>query len=362
MTSYAAAGVDIAAGDRAVELIKGSVARTTRPEVLGGLGGFAGLFTLDLAKYPRPVLASSTDGVGTKIAIALAADRHNTIGIDLVAMVVDDLVVVGAEPLFLTDYIATGRVVPERIAAIVEGIAEGCVLAGCALVGGETAEHPGVMRPDEYDVSGTGIGVVNADAVLGPDRVRPGDVLIALGSSGLHSNGYSLVRHVLLERGGMALEDTPESLGGQSLADELLTPTRVYALDCLALAAEAGAHAFAHITGGGLAGNLARVLPPGVTAVVDRSSWEPQPIFDLIARTGPVGLDQLELAFNLGVGMVAVVAGDREDDALEVAKARGVPAWRLGEVRSAGVQPSEGPAPSEVRMRGSYAGRARGWA
>ena len=200
------------------------------------------------------MLASSTDGVGTKLAIAQTLDRHDTIGIDLVAMVVDDLVVVGAEPLFLTDYIATGKVVPEKIAAIVSGIAEGCVQAGCALVGGETAEHPGVMRPDEYDVSGTGVGVVNADAVLGPDRMIAGDVLIALGSSGLHSNGYSLVRHVLLKTAGIALDATPEVLAGGSLADELLTPTRVYAQDCLALAAECAAHGFAHVTGGGLAG------------------------------------------------------------------------------------------------------------
>src|SRR5690348_13814332 len=271
MTSYAGAGVDIEAGDRAVELMKASVARTNRPGVLGGLGGFAGLFQLDLARYPDPVLASSTDGVGTKIAIARALDRHDTIGIDLVAMVVDDLVVVGAEPLFLTDYIATGKVVPERIAAIVSGIAEGCVRAGCALVGGETAEHPGLMDPDEYDVSGTGVGVVNADAVLGADRVQPGDVLVGLASSGLHSNGYSLVRHVLFERGRLDLHDRPAELGGRTLADELLTPTRIYALDCLALAAEAGAHAFAHITGGGLASNLARVLPDGLAATVDRT-------------------------------------------------------------------------------------------
>src|SRR5438445_5172663 len=279
VTSYAAAGVDIEAGERAVELMKASVKRTARPEILGGLGGFAGLFQLDLAKYPRPVLASSTDGVGTKLAIAQALDRHDTIGIDLVAMVVDDLVVVGAEPLFLTDYIATGKVVPEKIATIVGGVAEGCVQAGCALVGGETAEHPGVMRPDEYDVSGTGVGVVNADKILGPERVAAGDILIALGSTGLHSNGYSLVRRVLLDQGGFALDAAPDVLGGRTLADELLTPTRVYALDCLALADEAEARAFAHITGGGLAGNLVRVLPPGVDAVVDRSTWAPQPVF-----------------------------------------------------------------------------------
>jgi phosphoribosylformylglycinamidine cyclo-ligase len=289
--------------------------------------------------------------VGTKLAIAQATDRHDTIGIDLVAMVVDDLVVVGAEPLFLSDYIATGKVVPEKIAAIVAGIAEGCVQAGCALIGGETAEHPGLMRPDEYDVSGTGVGVVNADAVLGAERVRDGDVLVALGSSGLHSNGYSLVRHVLLERGGLALDATPELLGGRTLADELLTPTRIYALDCLALAAGAGAHAFAHITGGGLAGNLARVLPPGLDAVVDRASWAPQPVFELIARTGGVPRDQLELTFNLGVGMIAVVAPERAADALALATERGLSAWRLGDVRAAAG------GTGTVRLHGDYAGR-----
>jgi phosphoribosylformylglycinamidine cyclo-ligase len=351
-SSYAAAGVDIAAGDRAVELMKAAVKRTTRPEVIGGLGGFAGLFNLDLSRYPQPVLASSTDGVGTKLAIAQALDRHDTIGIDLVAMVVDDLVVVGAEPLFLSDYIATGKVVPEKMAAIVSGIAEGCVQAGCALIGGETAEHPGVMRPDEYDVSGTGIGVVNADAVLGPERVQAGDVLIALGSSGLHSNGYSLVRHVLLERAGLALDATPELLGGRTLGDELLVPTRVYAQDCLALAAQCGAHAFAHITGGGLAGNLVRVLPPTLDAQVDRSTWAPQPVFELIADTGAVPRDQLELTFNLGVGMIAVVPTDRAADALALAAARGVSAWEIGElVNGSGT----------VSLGGTYRGNAANW-
>jgi phosphoribosylformylglycinamidine cyclo-ligase len=352
VTSYKSAGVDIAAGDRAVELMKASVQRTARPEVLGGLGGFAGLFGLDLAKYPQPVLASSTDGVGTKLAIAQALDRHDTIGIDLVAMVVDDLVVVGAEPLFLTDYIATGKVVPEKIAAIVSGIAEGCVQAGCALVGGETAEHPGVMRPDEYDVSGTGVGVVNADAVLGPDRMAAGDVLIALGSSGLHSNGFSLVRHVLLGPEGIGLDATPELLGGRTLGDEVLTPTRIYARDCLALAAECGARGFAHVTGGGLAANLARVLPPDLDAVLERSTWAPQPIFELIARAGSIARDQLELTFNLGVGMVAVVPVGQAADALTLAQARGLSAWPLGELR---------PGTGTAQMAGDYLGFAAFW-
>jgi phosphoribosylformylglycinamidine cyclo-ligase len=345
MSSYAAAGVDIEAGEQAVELMKESVARTHRPEVRGGLGGFAGLFDLDLARYPQPVLASSTDGVGTKIAIARALERHDTIGIDLVAMVVDDLVVVGAEPLFLNDYIATGRVDADKIATIVAGIAEGCVQAGCALVGGETAEHPGLMASDEYDISGTGIGVVNADAILGPERVRAGDVLIALGSSGLHSNGFSLVRHVIAQA-GLSLASTPIELGGRTLGDELLIPTRIYAQDCLALARDAGAHAFAHITGGGLANNLARVLPPHLAATVDRTTWVPAPIFGLLSRAGEIAPDQQELTFNQGVGMVAIVPAERESDALEIAHSRGVDAWPIGVVR---------PGSGTVSMAGAHA-------
>nr|WP_304049110.1 phosphoribosylformylglycinamidine cyclo-ligase [Jatrophihabitans endophyticus] len=356
MSSYARAGVDIEAGDRAVELMKASVARTDRPETLGGLGGFAGLFRLDLTRYPQPVLASSTDGVGTKLAIAQAVGRHDTVGIDLVAMVVDDLVVVGAEPLLLTDYIATGRVVPEKIAAIVSGIAEGCVQAGCALVGGETAEHPGVMEPDDYDISGTGVGVVNADAVLGPERVRPGDVVLAMASSGAHSNGYSLIRHVLLEQGGLSLDDRPGLLEGRTLADELLTPTRIYALDCLALAADCDAHAFAHVTGGGLAGNLARVLPEGVVATLDRATWAPPAVFGLVAETGDVARADLEQTFNLGVGMVAIVPAERAADALELLAGRGVPSWQLGAVEAA-----EQPGTNRVELVANYAGRGSTW-
>src|SRR3954447_1802065 len=218
MSTYEAAGVSIEAGDKAVELMKVWIEKAHRPEQIGGIGGFAGLFDASaLRSFDKPLLATSADGVGTKVAIAQALDLHHTIGFDLVGMLVDDLVVCGAEPLFLTDYIATGRVVPERVAAIVSGIAEACVQAGCALLGGETAEHPGLMAPDEYDVSGTGVGVVNADAVLGADRVQPGDILVALGSTGLHSNGYSLVRHVLLDGGGLALDSTPAELGGRTL-------------------------------------------------------------------------------------------------------------------------------------------------
>jgi phosphoribosylformylglycinamidine cyclo-ligase len=348
VTSYSDAGVDIAAGERAVQLMKAAVARTARPELRGGLGGFAGLFQLDLSRHPRPVLAAATDGVGTKLAIAQALDRHDTIGIDLVAMVVDDLVVVGAEPLLLTDYIATGKVVPEKIATIVGGIAAGCEQAGCALIGGETAEHPGVMAPDEYDISGTGVGVVDADAVLGPERVRPGDVLLGLGSSGLHANGYSLVRHVLRD---VAL-DAP--FGAGTIGDELLVPTRIYARDCLALAAECGAHAFAHVTGGGLAGNLARVLPTGLHAVVDRASWAPPAIFELLRSAGDVPRAELELTFNLGVGMVAVLPAERAADGLTLLAARGVSAWDLGRV-------TPDSSPAAVRLVGEYAGTAATW-
>jgi phosphoribosylformylglycinamidine cyclo-ligase len=331
MSSYADAGVDIEAGDRAVELMKSKVAGASRPEVVGGLGGFAGLFRLDTAKYRNPLLASSTDGVGTKLAIAQALDKHDTVGIDLVGMVVDDLVVCGAEPLFLQDYIAVGRVVPERVAEIVGGIAAGCELAGCALVGGETAEHPGLMPDDHYDIAGTGVGVVEADEALGPHRVQVGDVVLAMASSGLHSNGYSLVRHVLLHRERMPLEAVVDELGGP-LGEELLVPTRIYAKDCLALIEETGVHAFAHITGGGLASNLARVLPRRVSAVVDRATWTPAPVFGLVQARGRVEQDEMERTFNLGVGMVAVVPPDDVDRALAVLMARHVPAWVAGEV------------------------------
>jgi phosphoribosylformylglycinamidine cyclo-ligase len=332
--SYAAAGVDIEAGDRAVELMKQWVAKATRPEVVGGIGGFAGLFDASaLSTYRRPLLATSTDGVGTKVAVAAAMDRHDTIGHDLVGMVVDDLVVCGAEPLFMTDYIACGRVVPERIAAVVKGIAEGCVLAGCALVGGETAEHPGLLGPDEYDVAGAGTGVVEADELLGPDRVRAGDVLVAMASSGLHSNGYSLVRHVLLDRAGWTLDrDVPEL--GRPLGDELLEPTRIYARDCLALVGALDVHAFSHVTGGGLAANLGRVLPEGLTATVDRATWAPPPVFGLVQRVGAVARDEIERTLNMGVGMVAVVAAADADRAVTELTGRGVPAWVAGSVAS----------------------------
>ncbi|HLU58486.1 MAG TPA: phosphoribosylformylglycinamidine cyclo-ligase [Pseudonocardia sp.] len=330
--SYAAAGVDIDAGEEAVEALRPYAEKANRPEVLGGIGGFAGLFALKLNKYTEPVLASSTDGVGTKVAIAQALDKHDTIGLDLVAMVVDDLVVCGAEPLFMQDYIAVGKVVPTQVAAIVKGISDGCQQAGCALLGGETAEHPGLMDAGSYDISGTGVGIVEASAMLRPDRIRPGDVLVALGSSGLHSNGYSLARHVLLEIARLPLEGHVEEFG-HTLGEELLVPTRIYARDCLALTAETGVRMFAHITGGGLARNLVRVLPDGVEAVVERGSWTPAPVFKMIAARGRVERAEMEKTFNMGVGMVAVMPPDDVDRALAVLTARHVPAWVLGEVR-----------------------------
>ena len=331
--SYAEAGVNIEAGEQAVELMKNKVHKTFRPEVVGGIGGFAGLFALDTSKYSKPLLASSTDGVGTKLVIAQQMGIHDTVGVDLVAMVVDDLVVCGAEPLFLQDYVACGEVVPERIVEIVAGIADGCRYAGCSLVGGEVAEHPGMLRPDEYDISGTGIGVVDADQVLGGDKVQLGDTLIALGSSGLHSNGFSLVRHVLLGAGRMKLDTVVDDLGAQrTLGEELLVPTRIYAQDCLSLIQECDVHAFAHITGGGIPGNLVRSLPADLDAVVDRSTWRPQPIFDLIATKGRIDADEMERTFNQGVGMIAVVGPADVDRAISVLAAHDVNAWVLGEV------------------------------
>jgi phosphoribosylformylglycinamidine cyclo-ligase len=330
--SYAAAGVDIEAGDRAVELMKEWVAKATRPEAVGGLGGFAGLFDASaLRGYRRPLLASATDGVGTKVDLARRTGVYDTIGRDLVGMVVDDLVVCGAEPLFMTDYICVGKVVPERVAAIVKGVAEGCVLAGCALVGGETAEHPGLLGADEFDVAGAGTGVVEADALLGAERVRAGDVLVAMASSGLHSNGYSLVRHVFFDRAGWELDrEVPEF--GRSLGAELLEPTRIYSLDCLALTRATEVHAFSHITGGGLAANLARVIPDHLFARLDRASWSPAPVFGTVGALGGVAREELERTLNMGVGMIAVLPAASVDAALALLAERGVPAWVAGEV------------------------------
>ena len=339
--TYAAAGVDTAAGDRAVALMKDAVAATMTPAVVGGVGGFAGLVDVStLRDYRRPLLATSTDGVGTKVAIAQALDIHDTIGQDLVGMVVDDIVVVGARPLLMTDYIACGHVVPERIADIVRGVAQACAAVGTPLLGGETAEHPGLMAPDEYDVAGAATGVVEADRMLGAEKVHAGDVLVALGSSGLHSNGYSLVRRVI-EHAGWDLErEVPEF--GRTLGQELLEPTRLYTRVCLAMletlsspAAPGPVHALSHITGGGLAANVARILPAGLIADVDRASWTVPPVFSTVRELGSVPWEDLEGTLNLGVGMVAVVDPSAVDAILRVAEGSDIPAWVLGEVHEA---------------------------
>jgi len=341
---YQAAGVSIEAGDRAVALMREAIARTAGPEVLGGIGGFAGLFEASrLTTYRRPLLATSTDGVGTKVVIAQRLGRYDTVGIDLVAMVVDDLVTCGAEPLFLTDYVVFGKLIPERAAEVVRGVAHGCEQAGCALLGGETAEHPGHLGPDDFDLAGAATGVVEADALLGPDRVRPGDAVLALASSGLHANGYSLVRQVIGEA-GLPLDAEPPELG-RTLGEELLTPTRIYARDCLALAAECDVHAFAHVTGGGIAANLSRVLPPGTGAVLDRGAWRPPAIFGLLAHLGDIDPAEMERVFNMGIGMTAVVNAADADRALRTLTTSGIPAWQLGEV----AQTEEG-----ARLVGTY--------
>jgi phosphoribosylformylglycinamidine cyclo-ligase len=329
--SYVAAGVDIGAGDRAVDLMRSSVASTARPEVMGGIGGFAGLFDASrLAAYRHPVLATSTDGVGTKVVIASRLGIYDTVGIDLVAMVADDLAACGAEPLFMTDYVVCGAVRPERVAAIISGVARGCAAAGCALLGGETAEHPGHFGADDFDLAGAATGAVEADAILGASRVRPGDTVIAMASSGLHSNGFSLVREIL-KRARLGLEQDLRELG-RPLGEELLVPSRIYARDCLALAERCDVHAYAHITGGGLAGNLARVLPAGVDAVLDRRTWQPPVIFGVLARAGAVQVAEMEHVFNMGVGMTAVVSRPDTDEVLGLLATRGVPAWVLGEI------------------------------
>ncbi|MDN6566521.1 MAG: phosphoribosylformylglycinamidine cyclo-ligase [Propionibacterium sp.] len=333
---YAAAGVDTAAGDRAVELMKEAVSRTHDSTVASATGGFAGMVDASaLLGMRRPMLATSTDGVGTKIAIAQALDIHDTIGQDLVGMVVDDIVVVGARPVLMTDYIACGKVVPERIAAIVTGIARACEAVGCPLVGGETAEHPGLMAPEDYDIAGAATGVVDAELVLGPQRVRAGDVLIAMAASGLHSNGYSLVRRVV-EVAGADLGGHVQEFS-RTLGEELLEPTRLYTGVCLDLlgslgVGEDGLHALSHVTGGGLGANLARVLPVGLQALVERGSWRVPAVFDWVRRSGGITWEALEDSLNLGVGMVAVVGAEAADQALATVREAGIEAWVLGDV------------------------------
>jgi phosphoribosylformylglycinamidine cyclo-ligase len=363
--SYAAAGVDTAAGDRAVELMKAAVSATHGPGVVGGVGGFAGMFDVSFLKsFDRPLLATSTDGVGTKVAIAQALDKHDTIGQDLVGMVVDDIVVVGARPMIMTDYIACGRVVPTRIAAIVEGIARACSETGTALVGGETAEHPGLLGPDDYDVAGAAVGAVEADRQLGSHLVGDGDVVLALASSGLHSNGFSLVRHILASR-DLGYTDTVDELSG-TLGEALLEPTRLYTSPLLRVLddpALAGAvHSLSHVTGGGIAANLARVLPRGSWTEVDRSTWSPAPVFRVLSDLAGSTLESSEGTWNLGIGMIAVVSAAQAAQVEAALTADGIETWRVGTVAtstrdlSGFEQGAKGVDGGAVRLVGAYAG------
>lgn len=331
--TYAGAGVDIAAGDAAVERMR---------DLVQGIGGFGGQFPLDIGRFPHPVLVASTDGVGTKMVVARDTGRYDTVGIDLVAMCVDDLVCVGAEPLFMLDYIATGKVDPDQVATVVAGVHEGCRRAGCALIGGETAEHAGVMPRDELDLAGFAVGVVEQGTQLGSERVRAGDAIIGLASPGLRSNGYTLARHVLLERAGLALGDPAWDGADHTVADELLRPSVIYTPAVLALRAALGdeLHACAHITGGGIVGNLPRVLPDDLGAVLERSAWEEPRVFAEIQRLGWVVEDEMDRVFNRGLGMALVLDAGRTGDALQVLEGAGQPAAVVGEVvaGSAGVQ------------------------
>jgi phosphoribosylformylglycinamidine cyclo-ligase len=329
--TYADAGVDIAAGEKAVELIKAHVRSTFRPEVIGDIGGFGGLFALDWKHYRDPLLVSSTDGVGTKSVIARLANRRNTIGIDCVAMSVDDIAAQGAEPLFFLDYISIGKLVPEELDELVGGVAEGCRRARCALLGGEMSEHPGVMEHGEFDLVGFSVGVVERDAVL-PRDVRVGDRVIGLASPGLRCNGYSLARAALLDRAGRDLFGHAWPGARHTLADELLTPSVIYAPAMLELAAKVPVHAFAHVTGGGIPGNLERVLPDHCDAVIDRGRWEEPRIFAEIQRAGDVSDDEMAHVCNLGLGMLAVVSADGADAALDVVRASGHDAWAVGRI------------------------------
>lgn len=342
-TAYQRSGVDTEAGDLAIELMRADVLATHKGRVPGGVGGFAGLFDARfLTGYRHPILASATDGVGTKVAIAQALDRHDTIGQDLVAMVIDDIVVVGATPLFLTDYIACGKVHPTRIAHIVSGIAKACLQANVALVGGETAEHPGLLGPDEYDVAAAGTGVVEADQMLGPEKVRVGDAVIALAASGLHSNGYSLARHIVAEA-GLDFADTVVATG-RTLGDELLEPTRLYTPVALTLMDAVGSslHAMSHVTGGGIAQNLQRVIPPGFAVSVDRTTWNPPAIMRHLAAAGSLQLSEVEDTWNMGIGFFVIVNPEVADHAIRVCEDAGIHAWLVGSVTEFSGDASDG--------------------
>ena len=329
--SYAAAGVDITAGYRAVELMKSHIARTMTAGALSDIGGFGGLFALDMTGLTQPVLVSGTDGVGTKLKLAFLMDRHDTVGIDCVAMCVNDIICCGAKPLFFLDYIACGKNVPEKIAQIVSGVAEGCVQAGAALIGGETAEMPGFYPVDEYDLAGFSVGVVDKAKVFDKSAIRPGDVVIGLPSSGVHSNGFSLVRKVL-DVAHADLHAPMDELGGKSLGETLLTPTRIYVKSILALAEAVTVKSVSHVTGGGFYENIPRSLPKGMTAKLRRADVPVLPIFDLIARRGDIPEREMFNTFNMGIGMTVVVAAEEADRAMDALRAAGEAPVRLGEI------------------------------
>ena len=329
--SYAAAGVDITAGYEAVRLMKQYVARTMNEHCIGGLGGFGGLFELDCTDMPHPVLISGTDGVGTKLRIAQYMNKHDTIGIDCVAMCVNDVVCAGAKPLVFLDYIACGKNVPEKIAEIVKGVAEGCVRAGCSLVGGETAEHPGVMPEDDYDLAGFTVGAVDKSKILDNSGMQPGDVMIALPSSGVHSNGFSLVRKIFdLDNHPEVLANRYDELGGTTLGEALLAPTRIYVKPVLAVMKEVTVKGVSHITGGGFYENIPRSLKEGCCARIAKADVRTPALFDLLARVGGIPEHDMFNTFNMGVGMVLTVGAEEADKAIEILKAHGKDAYRLG--------------------------------
>jgi phosphoribosylformylglycinamidine cyclo-ligase len=333
-TTYKDSGVDIDAGDALVERIRPLAAATLRPEVLSGVGGFGGLFALPPGRWKEPVLVAGTDGVGTKLKVAFAARRHATIGIDLVAMSVNDVLTSGAEPLFFLDYFATSRLDVEQAAAVVAGVAEGCAQAGCTLLGGETAELPGFYGHGEYDLAGFCVGVVERSALITGKTIRPGDALLGLASSGLHSNGYSLARRVLLEDARLSLESTVKGLA-RPLVEELLEPTRIYVKDILALREVVEVRGLAHITGSGLPGNVPRCLPEGTRAVLHMSCWPRPALFEAIARLGHVETEEMFSTFNMGLGMVCVVPEKDVPLALTLLRSRGTPAFEVGRVEAA---------------------------
>ncbi|MCF2944939.1 phosphoribosylformylglycinamidine cyclo-ligase [Paenibacillus tarimensis] len=330
--AYKQAGVDIAAGNEAVERMKKHVKRTFRPEVLTDLGGFGALFGLNKDKYEEPVLVSGTDGVGTKLKLAFAMDKHDTIGIDAVAMCVNDIIVQGAEPLFFLDYLACGKVVPEKIEAIVKGIADGCEQSGCALIGGETAEMPGMYSEEEYDIAGFTVGIVDKKKIIDGKAIKPGDAVIGLASSGVHSNGFSLVRRLMLEQAGYSLQDTLPELGGAKLGDVLLEPTRLYVKPALQLIEQVQVKGMAHITGGGFIENIPRMLPEGVNVEIDYGSWPVLPIFSLMQEKGSITNRDMFTTFNMGIGLVVVLPEDQAAQALDLLKGMEMDAYRIGRV------------------------------